>query len=610
VPKKPGVSLCMIVKDEEAMLPDCLASVRDVVDEIVVVDTGSSDRTVEIARTHGARVDRFAWNDSFSDARNHSLALCEREWALLLDADERLMPEDIQKLRDLTASSDADGAHFKVLNYLGDSPGHQYTLHNALRLLRNSGEYRFAGDIHEQIVRADGAPVTGHFALTDIRLVHLGYLDGVTALKDKRSRNLALLERALQEKPDDPFTLFNLGNEYMAAKAYEKAAGFYDRAFARYDPNQAYAPHLLFRRAMCAYQLGRLQEAIRALDEGLRAYPGCTDMQCLKGQIHMDQHRDLLAVECLERAIEMGEPHPTLKFLDGCATTRPFAALALICKRQAHYAKACMYFGRAIASDNTLHFALYEAAECLVRLGLAPDDIEKNLSSLFDDPLNPANLILLTDVMLSQRLMKSSDRLLKSLEQVEGYEMEKALLSGKRSFWAKEYDQALRLAKRAHELGAPRVLVRGREDAALTLAAGALILGGEDALSDAREAISQRFGREAGLVFDQMCAMRRGDGRHHLDGVDPDRATTLACALLGHVLKAGEFDVFESLLYVFNHIDSPNVLIALAALYRDCGRPQMAADAVLRSIRELNAITPEGARILAETLPGGPPAAG
>jgi hypothetical protein len=155
---------------------------------------------------------------------------------------------------------------------------------------------------------------------------------------------------------------------------------------------------------------------------------------------------------------------------------------------------------------------------------------------------------------------------------------------------------------RACELGAPRALARGREDAALMFAASALILGGEDALSHARETVSQRFGGEAGLVFDQMCAARRGDDRHHLDGVDPERTIAFLRAVLELVLKAGEFDVFESLLYVFNHVDSPNVLLALASLYHDCDRPQMAADAVLRSIRELNVITPEGARILAETL--------
>ena len=97
------LSLCMIVKDEEEMLPGCLEAIRGAVDEIIIVDTGSTDRTVEIAESFGARVLHFPWNGSFADARNVGHAAATSDWIVYLDADEHLVPEDAAQLRELTS---------------------------------------------------------------------------------------------------------------------------------------------------------------------------------------------------------------------------------------------------------------------------------------------------------------------------------------------------------------------------------------------------------------------------------------------------------------------------------------------------------------------------
>ena len=96
-----SVSLCMIVKNEADCLSRCLESMKGLVDEIIIVDTGSTDNTVEIAKQYGAVIKTYQWNNDFSQARNYSLSLATKEWILVLDADEYLRPED----KDLFISS-------------------------------------------------------------------------------------------------------------------------------------------------------------------------------------------------------------------------------------------------------------------------------------------------------------------------------------------------------------------------------------------------------------------------------------------------------------------------------------------------------------------------
>ena len=167
----------MIVKDEEEMLPGCLEPLRGVVDEMIVVDTGSSDRTVEIAESFGAKVVQFPWNGSFADARNVSIDNATGDWIMYLDADEHLEDEDAPRLRDL--------------------------------LGRHRPEYRFEGRIHEQKTHTMPMYLPERFETTTIRVRHYGYLNQRIASKEKSQRNIELLEQEARENPS-PFNDYNL----------------------------------------------------------------------------------------------------------------------------------------------------------------------------------------------------------------------------------------------------------------------------------------------------------------------------------------------------------------------------------------------------------------
>lgn len=595
----------MIVKNEQEMIEDCILSARNFVDEIIVVDTGSDDDTVRIAKKMGANVYTYEWDNSFSNARNCSIEKANHEWILLLDADERLVEEDGKKLIDFIENDKYDGAHFKVYNFVGSIESGRYTIHYALRLLRNNGMYRFCGDIHEQITSTQGELVKNRFAITEIRIKHLGYLDSVVSKKDKRARNIPMLEKELERKPDDPFTLFNLGNEYMADRDYKKALEFFSKALNGYNKNEGFAPHLVFRSAMCCYNLKMYRKAIEILNEGLSIYPKCTDMEFLKGLIYMETRRNTLALESFQRALVMGEAHPILRFTDGCGTTRPLISMAVIYERQEDYLNAAACYTKAVNLDGRLYIALYGVARCLRKLGQSPAEIEDVLARFFADPNYAPNRILLSDILLSQKFCEACEKHLNILDEICGYDGEKAFLRGKYCFYAKEYEKAFEYFSSVLDFsGDFRVFADARRESALLIFVTALIKDYEDTdgLRRVLDKAEMHLSRPAALICSQIINILEDREENLFEKEGAGELISFLSAVLKLVLESGEYELFEKLLYTYNYIDSPRVLLSLAEVYFECGLYNLAASAVFRSIKELNTIDSVGAAILADSL--------
>jgi glycosyltransferase involved in cell wall biosynthesis len=198
------LSAALIVRDEEAVLGDCLASIEPVVDEIVVVDTGSTDRSREIAERHGARVIDHPWQDDFAAARNVGLDAARGEWILYIDADERLAPVGRATVEALLR--DAPEISFRVLL----RPDSTSTPYLEYRLWRNDPRIRFAGRIHEKVVpeiQAVSATDRRPVGDCDLLLDHVGYEGDQTR---KHRRNLPLLRAQLAAEPDNLFNRHHL----------------------------------------------------------------------------------------------------------------------------------------------------------------------------------------------------------------------------------------------------------------------------------------------------------------------------------------------------------------------------------------------------------------
>ncbi len=239
-----ALTLCMIVKDEAELLPRCLDSVEGVVDEIVIVDTGSSDSTRDIARGRGARVIDHAFADDFAAARNAGLAAVTTPWVLVLDADEWL-PEGSRAplVRALSAPSANQAAGF-FLNFDNDLGGGRSHVCALLRVFRSDPAVRFRYRIHEQVIpdlidfaraRRLGIPV-----LENVVVHHDGYLPERCKSKGKDQRNARLFDQQVRDTPDDPYAWYKYADflrvpregvraPFTAKAALERAEAILDR---------------------------------------------------------------------------------------------------------------------------------------------------------------------------------------------------------------------------------------------------------------------------------------------------------------------------------------------------------------------------------------------
>lgn len=309
------LSLCMICRNNANTIEPALASIMPWVDEMIVVDTGSTDGTPRIAERLGARVYHFPWPDSFSIARNESLKFARGEWIFWMDSDDTISEENGRKLRQLV-----DGPHEpSVLGYIvqvhcpgpGESGDLHLTVVDHVKLFRNRPGMRFSGRIHEQILPAIGE-ANGYVGWTDIFVRHSGYDHSPEGQERKLKRDLHLLHLELQEQPRHPFTLFNLGMTYADVRKFAEAIDFLRRSI-QYSPEQA--SHL--RKAYALLVYSELQRdgpaaALETCTVALKKFPDDLELRFRKAVLLHDLKRWPEAIATYQDLLKNpGERHVT-----------------------------------------------------------------------------------------------------------------------------------------------------------------------------------------------------------------------------------------------------------------------------------------------------------
>ncbi|MCL5019253.1 MAG: glycosyltransferase, partial [Patescibacteria group bacterium] len=245
--REPVISVTMIVKDEEEMLGQCLESIVDVADELVVVDTGSKDKTVEIAQQYGAKVYHHPWQNSFSEARNYSISKATGDWILIIDADEVLEKTDKLKARELKWHDENDCYCFAVYSQL---PGHlggvSQGKHYSPRLFKRREDIRYEGIVHN-VLR-----MPSKTCMTEVGIYHFGYDLRKEKMEEKFQRSLALLMIQVKDHPDDPFVRFNLAQMYLSRDYYKEATEHAEKIVSLLRPEKRDQVHILL---MGLYQL-------------------------------------------------------------------------------------------------------------------------------------------------------------------------------------------------------------------------------------------------------------------------------------------------------------------------------------------------------------------
>jgi tetratricopeptide (TPR) repeat protein len=309
----PRLSLCLIAKNEEANLPACLQSAAGLVDEVIVVDTGSSDRTKEVAAGLGARVFDFAWCDSFSAARNESLRHATGDWVLWLDGDEHFDPDNQSRFRALVETLNGPAAYVMVQRSAPEEPGAAPTEVHQVRLFRNQPEVRWSYRVHEQILPA--VRRVGHeIRWTDIAIAHTGYTDPDLRRK-KTERNLRLLLLEYQEQPDDPFTLFNLGWAYLELGQIGQALPLLHRSLERSRPGDSIVHKLYALIAHAHRRVGQVPEALAVCRAGRARCPDDQELLFVWGML-LQEAGDLAGAEVRLRQLVRLRPGRQFASLD------------------------------------------------------------------------------------------------------------------------------------------------------------------------------------------------------------------------------------------------------------------------------------------------------
>lgn len=224
--KKPTISACMIVKNEQEMLPNCLVSIKDAVDEIIIVDTGSTDNTVNIAKNFGAKVYYHQWNDSFSEARNHSLKYATGDWILYIDADEELEQADIPILRKAVTQGRYNGIIVGIHSAMKDADHKFYRT----RVFRRGMAF-YKDIIHEQII------LEGERLPTEIRLYHYGYNLDEKKMQQKGERTTRLLKKQIEQDKLNGFAWFNYIRNFRSQEMFDEGIGAGEEALKMISPD-------------------------------------------------------------------------------------------------------------------------------------------------------------------------------------------------------------------------------------------------------------------------------------------------------------------------------------------------------------------------------------
>ncbi len=378
------ISLCMIVKNEEVNLARCLRSVAGAVDEIVIVDTGSSDQTIQIAEQAGAQVVSHLWQDDFSAARNVSLEIATGDWILFLDADEALEPGAACGLRQ-AAASDNEGYFVKIINLIGVEGNCEACPDLVFRLFRNKPEYRFRGAIHEQIVDVilENNRQAAFQIAENIVLRHYGYLDRQVSEKNKKNRNLAIIKKQIENEPNNHALRYHYGVELYRIDNFAEAAAELTKAANHTDPGTIYYPKLLRYIALAHYGARQYDRALEAIALGLRFFPNYADLYYYGGLIQLELNNYAGAFDCFQNAISMPEQPAYYAPFSGSRGFRAYYQLARLAEAFGNEEEALRYYILSL-QDNAAFTLPLPAIVRILNPREDPDYTRQALETLCD----------------------------------------------------------------------------------------------------------------------------------------------------------------------------------------------------------------------------------
>ncbi|MDO3412078.1 glycosyltransferase [Saccharibacillus sp. CPCC 101409] len=368
---KKTISLCMIVKNEEQYLEKCLKSAKPFVDQIVIVDTGSVDNTLDIARRYNSEIHHFEWINDFSAARNEAIKHATMDYILVLDADEYLTDEaDLQ-------SDLADGKDYyfiKIHNLLSRDLAIN---HLAIRLFINHKGLRYQYRLHEHLNTMETKGLEAGYA--DSLIMHAGYTDEMMQDRDKAQRNMPLMLKEVEENPN-AYNLFNMGRMYMWLGEHEKAIDYLKRAYPL-SKGLSNAPELISTLCKSLGELERYEEALTILSDAVNVFQNEVDLLHLQALLFEKAGYKKDAIETMNVCLELGDQGITVA--EGYGSYIAHFRLAEWYEEKYKLLESYEHITQAMKQKKDFTQGLYKYLSIVKKANVPLEDVKGSISRFF-----------------------------------------------------------------------------------------------------------------------------------------------------------------------------------------------------------------------------------
>lgn len=295
------VSVCIITKNEAEHLEKCLAALQPYPFEIVVVDTGSTDSSKEVARKYTDRIFDFEWINDFSAARNFSIKCASHNMILVLDTDEYITELDLEKTQQLIERNPKAIGCITRLDYF-ESNNEILRQFCTLQRLFNRNYYHYEGSIHEVLVRNESCPSVPDYQ-APVTADHTGYLGSEEKRREKAMRNITLLEKEIEANPSNPYFYFQMGQSYLMMRKEKEAYPYLKLAIDHHPSGKDdYTSVLVCNYGYMTIDAGRPQEALPLLDF-YKDLSDNADYLCMVGYMYLHLNQQLKALSEYVKAL-------------------------------------------------------------------------------------------------------------------------------------------------------------------------------------------------------------------------------------------------------------------------------------------------------------------
>ncbi|MGK9367345.1 tetratricopeptide repeat-containing glycosyltransferase family 2 protein [Melioribacter sp. Ez-97] len=397
------LTLSMIVKNEEKYLKDCLESVKNIAGEIVIVDTGSTDNTVSIAKEYNAKVYNFEWRDDFSAARNYALSKSTGDWILYLDADERLDANSIHELKKILNTVTKAG-YFCTVKSIDSENERDHSI-RYVRLFKNSPDIKFSGKVHEQIT--DSLLENGYqIQHSKIVINHIGYDVSKEEKEKKAKRNLELLLEDYNQNKSS-YSLFQLGQTYYILGNFEKAEEIFSELIDNNELDNTLKAEAYAYLAQIEHSKFNSTGAEKLIDKAIELNPRQTYYYLFMSKVYLRQQNLYKAKIYAKKAMEANKSINNNELLNKqtiYVDNREIIYFGLFLSFRTQDSDYTEYFikelYRIIKDEEANHkLQLIKLMECV----LNGREINEEMAEVVEKHINKYNLDLLITVLEGQK---------------------------------------------------------------------------------------------------------------------------------------------------------------------------------------------------------------